>query len=111
MVVAASGHEAIDRFLNFIATQIENDNTREAYLRAAQEFLAWCGAEKLGLLTDIQVVHIAAWIKQSKLTHSVPTVKLRLVAICHLFDWLVTGHAITTRLGDTDEAHEARIAF
>jgi hypothetical protein len=29
-LVAASGHDAIDRFLNFFATQIENDNTREA---------------------------------------------------------------------------------
>ena len=41
-LVAASGHDAIDRFLNFFATQIENDNTREAYLRAAREFLGWC---------------------------------------------------------------------
>ena len=31
-----------------------------------------------------------------KLTHSVPTVKLRLAAIRHLFDWLVTGHVLQT---------------
>jgi hypothetical protein len=85
-LVAASGHEAIDRFLNFFATQIENDNTREAYLRAAREFLTWCDGQKIGLLTNIQPVHVAAWIKQLKLTHSVPTVKLRLAAIRHLFD-------------------------
>jgi site-specific recombinase XerC len=36
------------------------------------------------------------WIKQLKLTHSVPTVKLRLAAIRHLFDWLVTGHVMLT---------------
>jgi site-specific recombinase XerC len=35
-------------------------------------------------------------IKQLKLTHSVPTVKLRLAAIRHLFDWLVTGHVMQT---------------
>jgi hypothetical protein len=76
-LVAASGRNATLRFLDFFATQIENDNTRAAYLRAAREFLAWCGGQKMGLLADIQPVHVAAWIKQSKLTHSVPTVKLR----------------------------------
>ena len=78
------------------ATRIENDNTPTAYLRGAREFLAWCGKEKLGRLADIQSIHVAAWIKQSKLTHSVPTVKLRLAAIRHLFDWLVTGHVLQT---------------
>ena len=73
-------------FLNFFARQIENDNTSAAYVRAAQEFLAWCDGQKIGLLTNIQPVHVAAWIKQLKLTHSVPTVKLRLAAIRHLFD-------------------------
>jgi hypothetical protein len=46
-LVAASGHDAIDRFLSFFATQIENDNTREAYLRAAREFLGWCERHEL----------------------------------------------------------------
>jgi site-specific recombinase XerD len=95
-LVAASGTDAAMRFLNFFATQIENDNTRAAYLRAAREFLAWCDGQKFGLLADIQPVHVAAWIKQSKLSHSVPTAKLRLAAIRHLFDWLVTGHVMQT---------------
>ena len=47
-LVVTSGHEAIDRFLNFFATQIENDNTREAYLRAAQEFLGWVRTARAG---------------------------------------------------------------
>jgi site-specific recombinase XerD len=95
-LVAASGNDAAMRFLNFFATQIENDNTRAAYLRAARGFLAWCDGQKLGLLTDIQPVHVAAWIKQSKLSHSIPTAKLRLAAIRHLFDWMVTGHVMRT---------------
>ena len=37
--VAASGHDAIDRFLNFFGTQIPNANTRAAYLLAAPQ--AW----------------------------------------------------------------------
>ena len=93
-LVAASGTDAAMRFLDFFATQIENDNTRAAYVRAAREFLAWCDGQKIGLLTNIQPVHVTAWIKQLKLTHSVPTVKLRLAAIRHLFDWLVTGHVM-----------------
>lgn len=101
VLVAASGTDAAMRFLDFFATQIENDNTRAAYVRAAREFLAWCDGQrcdgqKIGLLTNIQPVHVAAWIKQLKLTHSVPTVKLRLAAIRHLFDWLVMGHVMQT---------------
>jgi site-specific recombinase XerD len=95
-LVAASGADAVLCFLNFFATRIENDNTRAAYLRAAREFLAWCEGRKIGLLADIQPVHVAAWIKQSKVVHSIPTAKLRLAAIRHLFDWLVTGHVMQT---------------
>src|SRR3954453_5361093 len=91
-LVAASGAEAIDRFLDFFATQIENDNTRAAYMRAAREFLAWCDDQHVRRLADVQPMHVAAWIKHLKPTHAVPTVKLRLAAIRHLFDWLVTGH-------------------
>src|SRR3954452_22580532 len=45
-LVAASGGDAAERFRNFFATQIENDNTRAAYLRAAREFLAWCDSQR-----------------------------------------------------------------
>ena len=36
----------------------------------------------------------AAWVEQLKGSVSVPTVKLRLAAIRHLFDWLVTGQVM-----------------
>jgi hypothetical protein len=65
VLVAASGHDAVDRFLNFFATQIEDDNTREAYLRAAREFLGWCERHELNALTDILPIHVAAWIKDN----------------------------------------------
>jgi integrase/recombinase XerC len=52
-LVMASGRDPAMRFLEFFATQIENDNTRAAYLRAAREFLAWCDGKKVGLLADI----------------------------------------------------------
>jgi site-specific recombinase XerD len=109
-LVAAAGNDAAMRFLDFFATQIENDNTRAAYVRAAREFLAWCDGQKIGLLTNIQPVHVAAWIKQLKLTHSVPTVKLRLAAIRHLFDWLVMGHVMQTNpaLSESGPKHVVR---
>jgi site-specific recombinase XerD len=82
-----------ERFLNFFATQIENDNTRAAYLRAAREFLGWCERRELGALAEILPIHVAAWIKELKATYAVPTVKLRLAALRHLFvgRWLPSG--------------------
>lgn len=44
----------------------------------------------------MQPAYVAAWIKQSKLSHSIPTAKLRLAAIRHLLDWLVTGQVMQT---------------
>jgi site-specific recombinase XerD len=90
--VAAAGERAAIRFLEFFAGQIQNANTKAAYGRAAGEFLGWCEDHGITSLAAVQPLHVAAWIEQLKRSHSVPTVKLRLAAIRHLFDWLVTGH-------------------
>jgi site-specific recombinase XerC len=37
---------------------------------------------------------VASWIELQTQTHSAPTVKQRLAAIRHLFDWLVTGQIV-----------------
>jgi site-specific recombinase XerD len=92
VLVAAAGERAAIRFLEFFAGQIQNANTRAAYARAAGGFLAWCEDRGIDSLTEVQPLHVAAWIEQLKGSVSVPTVKLRLAAIRHLFDWLVTGH-------------------
>jgi len=42
--LAAPGERASMRFLEFFAANIRNPHTRRAYARAAEEFLAWCGA-------------------------------------------------------------------
>jgi hypothetical protein len=49
VVVAASGADAVNRFLNFFGPQIPNANTRAAYLHAAREFLAWCERHELNV--------------------------------------------------------------
>jgi site-specific recombinase XerC len=42
-------------------------------------------------ITAVQPLHVASWIKLQTQALSAPTVKQRLAAIRHLFDWLVTG--------------------
>ena len=42
----------------------------------------------------MQPLHVAAYIEQLGKERSAPTVKQRLAAIRHLFDWLVTGQVM-----------------
>lgn len=42
----------------------------------------------------MQPLHVAAWIEQQTRKRAAPTVKARLAAIRHLFDWLVTGQVV-----------------
>lgn len=82
------------RFLEFFTAQIRNPNTRRSYVRAAVEFLAWCEARGVRSLEAISPIHVAGWVEEMTGTHSAPTVKQRLAAVRHLFDWLVTGHVM-----------------
>lgn len=84
------------RFLEFFTANIRNANTRRAYFRASVEFLDWCGEHGVTTLPAIQPLHVAAWIEELGQSLSVPTVKQRLAAIRHLFDWLVTGQIVPT---------------
>jgi site-specific recombinase XerC len=68
--------------------------SREAYGRAVRAFLAWCEAQGVASLIDVEPLHVAAWIEAQALQASAPTVKQRLAAIRHLFDWLVVGQVI-----------------
>ncbi|WP_246767444.1 tyrosine-type recombinase/integrase [Rhizobium leguminosarum] len=58
------------------------------------------GATTFSLITPI---HVAGWIEEMTHTHSAPTVKQRLAAVRHLFDWLVIGHVM-----ETNPAHSVR---
>ncbi|MGO4569332.1 tyrosine-type recombinase/integrase [Rhizobium sp. 2YAF20] len=91
------------RFLEFFTANIRNPNTRKAYARSAAAFLDWCDRRGIAALTAIQPIHVATWIEEIGRSHSVPTVKLRLAAIRHLFDWMVTGQIMPT-----NPAHSAR---
>jgi integrase len=44
----------------------------------------------------VQPLHVATWIEVQSRERAAPTAKLRLAALRHLFDWLVTGQVIPT---------------
>jgi integrase/recombinase XerC len=82
------------RFLEFFAATIRNANTRRAYARGCADFLAWCAAHQVTALSQIQPLHVAAWIEKLGRSLSVPTVKQRLASVRHLFDWLVLTQVV-----------------
>ena len=93
-LVAAAGERASMRFLEFFAANIRNPHTRRAYARAADEFLAWCAVAGVPSIGAVQAVHVATWIEAGTRDLAAPSVKQRLAAIRHLFDWLVTGQVV-----------------
>ena len=93
-LVAAAGERASMRFLEFFAANIRNTHTRRAYARAADEFLAWCASAGVPSIGAVQPVHVATWIEAGTRELAAPSVKQRLAAIRHLFDWLVTGQVV-----------------
>jgi site-specific recombinase XerD len=122
-IVAEAPEHTRVRFLEFFAAAIRNPNTRRAYAHAVGEFLAWCAQAGVRSMTEVQPLHVAAWIELQTRTLSAPTVKQHLAAIRHLFDWLVVGQVVphnpaasvrgpshTTRKGKTPvlDATEAR---
>ena len=54
------------------------------------------GARSTGgrTIAEVQPLHVAAWIELQTKEHAAPTAKLRLAALRHLFDWLVTGQVV-----------------
>jgi len=92
--VAAAGERISMRFLEFFAASIGNPHTRRAYGRAAEEFLAWCASAGVPSIVALQPVHVATWIEASTRELAAPSVKQRLAALRHLFDWLVNGQVI-----------------
>lgn len=92
-LIAAAGHKAGRRFVEFFTATIRNKNTRAAYAHAVGQFMRWC--ESYGLtLETIEPVAVAAYVEQLTQEMAAPSVKQHLAAIRQLFDWLVTGQVI-----------------
>src|SRR5579863_4807895 len=93
-LITAAGAKTRTRFLEFFAARIRNPNTRRAYGRAVTDSLAWCEDNQVRSIAAVQPLHVAAWIEMQQQEHAAPTVKQRLAALRHLFDWLVTGQVM-----------------
>src|SRR6516164_3880440 len=93
-LINAAGARASMRYLEFFAANIRNPHTRRAYTRAAEEFLAWCASAGVPSIADVQPVHVATWIEAGTRELAAPSVKQRLAALRHLFDWLVNGQVM-----------------
>ena len=89
-----TGERAQLRFLEFFTANIRNPNTRRAYGRAVNEFLTWCHDVGVPDLVAVGPLHVATWIELQTQTLAAPSVKQRLAAIRHLFDWLVVGQIV-----------------
>jgi site-specific recombinase XerD len=87
-IIIREGPHAIRRFLEFFVATIRNRHTREAYMRAADQFLSWCEERRLDL-QGIEPLAVAAYIEQHP--GSPQTIHQHLTAIRRLFDWLVEG--------------------
>lgn len=93
-IIAAADDRAQVRFLEFFTVTIRNPNTRRAYARGIGEFLGWCEQHGVLSIAAVQPLHVAAYIEELGQARSAPTVKQRLAAIRHLFDWLVIGQVV-----------------
>lgn len=93
-LVSHAGERAAVRFLEFFTANIRNANTRRAYARAVNEFLSWCHNVGVPDLGAVAPLHVASWIELQTQTLAAPSVRQRLAAMRHLFDWLVVGQVV-----------------
>jgi len=108
-VIESAGNRTKKRFVEYFTAEIRNPNTRAAYFRAVDRFLAWCTASGFDLLT-IEPVVVARYIEErcpetrpemladSRTSRTVAdsSTKQHLAAIRMLFNYLITGGLLET---------------
>lgn len=99
--LVVSGEKAARRYYEFFTANIRNPNTRRAYARAAVDFMDWCAQRGVAALPQVSPIHVAGWVEELGHSHSAPTVKQRLAAIRHLFDWMVVGQVMPSNPAHT----------
>src|SRR3984893_15572664 len=87
-IITRAGPSIRKKFFEFFTVPIRNANTRAAYYRAIQQFLAW--SERAGYqdLEDIEPLTAAAYIETVHALDPGPTVTQHTTAIRMLFSWL-----------------------
>src|SRR6202162_1149978 len=87
ILIERAGSSTRKKFFEFFTVPIRNANTRAAYYRAIQHFLALVERAGYQDLEDIEPVTVAAYIETLQ-RQAAPTVKQHMAAIRMLFSWL-----------------------
>lgn len=90
-LIADSGAAARFAWEEFFHGQVRNPHTRRSYERSARRFLLWCENRNLALHA-IAPAHVGQFLDE--LHDSLPSKKVYLAGIRHLFDTLVVRHAV-----------------
>src|SRR6201988_4928238 len=88
ILIERAGPSTRKKFFEFFTVPIRNANTRAAYYRAIQQFLAWVERAGYQHLEDIEPITVAAYIETLQRQDAPPTVKQHMAAIRMLFSWL-----------------------
>ena len=88
ILIERAGPSIRKKFFEFFTVPIRNANTRAAYYRAIQQFLAWVERADYQQLEDIEPITVAAYIETLQRQAALPTVKQHMAAIRMLFSWL-----------------------
>ena len=84
-IITRAGPTTRKKFFEFFTVPIRNANTRAAYYRAIQQFLAWVERAGYQDLEDIEPITVAAYIETLQRQAAPPTVKQHMAAIRILF--------------------------
>ncbi len=94
----APDEAAAKHYVDYFTAHIRNPHTRRAYSRAVNDFAAWCSANEIGAIHDIEPLHVASYVEvlghPKKRSLKPPSVKQQLAALRMLFDWLVVRQVI-----------------
>src|SRR6202048_809608 len=88
ILIERAGPSTRKKFFEFFTVPLRNANTRAAYYRAIQQFLAWADRAGYQHLEDIEPITVAAYIETLQRQAASPTVKQHMAAIRMLFSWL-----------------------
>ena len=88
-LIAATGDHARKSYLDYFTSEIRNTNTRQTYGIAVTAFLDCAQSYGVTHLSQIQRIHVAAYIESLKETHKTASTKTKIAAIRMLCDFLV----------------------
>ena len=96
LLIQRAGRPAWRSYINFFTAEIENDNTRAAYVRDVNQFLDACAQSGIVELGRIEPVAVAAHLRHGARLHgwSKTTRKRKLAAIRRFFDAMVLAQLI-----------------